>query len=65
MSEKTKLGVESTTMVSVSKDGHFKKHCTVQMGVASTVCPYTVLRPSQLSEEHILNSIMLTEVAKL
>ena len=34
LSEKTKLGVGSSIMVSVSKDGHFQKHSTVEMGVA-------------------------------
>ena len=37
LSEKTKLGSGSTTMVSVSKDGHFQKHSTVEMGVALTL----------------------------
>ena len=34
LSEKAKLGVDSSIMVSVSKDDHFQKHCTVEMGVA-------------------------------
>ena len=29
LSEKTKLGVGSSIMVSGSKDDHFQKHCTV------------------------------------
>ena len=33
LGEKTKLEVGSSIMVSVSKDGHFKKHCTVEVGV--------------------------------
>ena len=32
--QKTKLGVDSSIMVSVSKDGHFQKHCIMEMGVA-------------------------------
>ena len=38
LSEKTKLGVDSSTMVSVSMDGHFQKYCTVEMGVAYHCC---------------------------
>ena len=34
LAQKTKLVVDSSIMVSVSKDGYFQKHCTVEMGVA-------------------------------
>ena len=30
---KIKLGVGNSIIVSVSKDGHFQKHCTVEVGV--------------------------------
>ena len=34
MGEKTELGVDSSIMVSVLRDGHFQKHCTIEVGVA-------------------------------
>ena len=41
MVEKTKLVLGSSIMVSVSKDGHFQKHCITVMGVA-TIVEYTI-----------------------
>ena len=37
MSEKTKLVLGSSIMVSESKDGHFQKHYITVMGVATIV----------------------------